>query len=274
MRHGSLILKDETRNPAHSFKLRGLVGVAISDPGSLSHGIVTVSTGNTGIAAAVTAAALGVPCEVWLVGEPDAAKLRHLASLGVRLRVSSRPFSETAKLASRAARNTGRFFIAPGATDAYIDALKPLFVELQTQVVDFKRLYVPCGGGGLLTAAVRALSGTTVADIIGVQAWSSRPVFDLYHHTTGPSPTKAPYATSLSGDLEDDAAIRRSLGAVSRMILVTRADLRLARRELLRSTGINADPGGVAGVAAAFKEARPGPAVAIITGRSSSAGLR
>lgn len=265
-----LYLKDETGNAAGSFKLRGVLEAVRAHDGVQA--MVTVSTGNTGIAAAVVSQSLGWSCEVWLPKDATVAKTKRLERLGATVVIANSSFSDTATRARRSARRRHCLFIAPGSTQTFLLGLTAIFREVFEQQPDVSTLFVPCGGGGLLSAAVLARRRVGVdVRVLGVQAWSSRPVFNLWHRRPPDGRVDASYADCLSGDLEADAQILALVDEVDDLRLVTRRQLRAARGWVEDRLSLKPELGAVAGIAA-WLETRPqGSSVAILTGRTSMA---
>ena len=263
-----LYLKDETASVAGSFKLRGVLKLVDDARETASGGVATVSSGNTGLAATLVAEAMGIPCRVWLPKGADLDKRSALAELGATIVDSPHGFARTAQNAALWAEEHSALFVSPGTSASFVAGLLPIFAELEKCLDGIRTIYIPCGGGGLLTAAVWATRDwRKPPNLIGVQAWSSRPVHDLRYGLQN-SRTDASYADSISGELERGALVVPVIQEVSEVRLVTRKQLLQARKFVYAKTELIPDLGACAGLAAHLKEPKAGTTVVLLTGRA------
>lgn len=266
-----LYLKDETSNPSGCFKLRSMLRMLLAQQSSPTS-VVTASSGNTGIALGIAARALDLEAEVWMTTGSSAARRRAVRDAGARVRVEGDQFSDTAEAARTHAHELGASFISPGLAGPFIEGHRAIFGEIRDEIPSVDVIYVPSGGGGLLSAAVLERSSwPRAADtrLVGVQTRASHPLFDLFHDGRSmPAPETVGYAESLSGDIEDGAAILDLISLVDDIQLVTRQELRRARELVRDLTHFDPELGGSAGIVAALRMegATSGPAVAVLTG--------
>jgi threonine dehydratase len=151
-------LKLETLQRTGSFKIRG--AAAALSAGELPRAVVAASTGNHGLAVAVVASALGVPCRVFVPATAAPAKLTRLrAAAGAEvIEVEGDPL--LAELAARAAaeREPGTLLVAPYNDARVVLGQATLGLELLEQAAQAPdALYVAVGGGGLISGIALAV---------------------------------------------------------------------------------------------------------------------
>ncbi|RYY93075.1 MAG: pyridoxal-phosphate dependent enzyme [Comamonadaceae bacterium] len=88
-----LWLKLEQMQVSGSFKARGMMNRLLANPIPAA-GVIVASGGNAGIATAAAAAALGVPCEVFLPTVSTEAKRARLRALGATVVVEGDVYSD------------------------------------------------------------------------------------------------------------------------------------------------------------------------------------
>ena len=187
LRHifGNVYVKDETRNPARCFKLRSMARL-IDTLSPLHRVFVTASSGNTGLALSVAAAACtDARAEVWMEASSSDGKREAVRRSGGVVHVIDGSFSEVATQAQDAAARLGGYFISPGVRGPFTDGHGAIAREIDRQLVGSKTILVPTGGGGLLAACIdeiQASSSKHIVSIVGVQAEDSSPVYDLFHN--------------------------------------------------------------------------------------------
>jgi threonine dehydratase len=153
-------LKLELLQRTGSFKVRG--AAAALSAGERPRAVVAASTGNHGLAVATVAAALGLPCRVFVPAAAAPAKLARLrAAAGVEVvEVEGDPL--LAELAAReaAAGERGTLLVPPYNDANVVLGQATLGLELLDQLASAPdALFAAVGGGGLISGialAVRA----------------------------------------------------------------------------------------------------------------------
>jgi threonine dehydratase len=152
-------LKLETLQRTRSFKIRGAASALTA--GAPPRAVVAASTGNHGLAVAVVAKALGVPCRVYVPATAAAAKLARLRAGGIEvIEVEGDPL--LAELAARevSEREPGTLLVPPYNDARVVLGQASVGLELLEQAwPPPDSLYVAVGGGGLISGialAVRA----------------------------------------------------------------------------------------------------------------------
>lgn len=154
-----LLLKAEDRNPTGSFKAR-IASVAYSlvlERGL--RGAVGTSSGNGGAAAAAYAAAAGSSAVMFTLSDTVPAKMREILAVGgAAYRVESvghdaASTTTVARLIADAAESAGFYPMLTGFAFApeAMAGVKTIAYELAESAPAAARVYLPVGGGGLLT---------------------------------------------------------------------------------------------------------------------------
>lgn len=152
-----VFLKLENLQAIGSFKVRPIGNAVLSRPHTaLERGVLTSSSGNSGVAVAWMARRLGIGASVVVPENAPAAKLERLRELGARIvEVSPQEWW-------RAVGNRGH----PGVEGLYIDAVRDpeaiagdgtLGVEILEQLPDVEAILVPFGGGALACGIASAM---------------------------------------------------------------------------------------------------------------------
>jgi len=149
--------KCENLQRTGSFKLRGLYNrIATLEPERRARGIVTLSAGNAGAAAALASRLHGVPCVVVMPADGVPRKVRAIADLGAEtVLVPERAALEAA--VERLQHERGMEFVHSYDDPAVIAGQGTVALELLEQVPDLDVLVVPTGGGGLLAGCAVVL---------------------------------------------------------------------------------------------------------------------
>ena len=159
-------LKMEQLNPSGSYKDR-FANCAVSwmREEGLSSCLAT-SSGNTGSALAAYCARAGIPCHIFLVETTPAGKAVQMLAYGAVLKrvrgfgldpAASRYVMELLQKeapARRAALQISAFTFSPQG----MDGVKSIAYEIADDLGDVDDVFVPIGGGGLLTAIARGFA--------------------------------------------------------------------------------------------------------------------
>ena len=163
--HG-LYLKMEQLNPSGSYKDR-FASSAVSwmrEQGLKS--CLATSSGNTGSALAAYCARAGIPCHIFLVETTPAGKAVQMLAYGAVLKrvrgfgldpAASRDVMERLQReapARSAALQISAFTFSPEG----MDGVKTIGYEIADDLDDVDDVFVPIGGGGLLTAIARGFA--------------------------------------------------------------------------------------------------------------------
>ena len=146
-------LKLEHLQTGGSFKARGMLNRLLSNPIPAS-GVIVASGGNAGIATA--AAALGVPCEVFVPEVSSQAKRARLAALGARVVVVGAAYSEALQACLARQQETGALLTHAYDQPEVLTGAGTLALEIEAQGGVPDSVLVSVGGGGLIGGVASA----------------------------------------------------------------------------------------------------------------------
>lgn len=255
-----LYLKDETRNPTHSFKDR-VASVALSKARELGYDTVAcASTGNLAHAVAAHAAAVGLDAVTFVPIGLEAAKLAATAVYGGTLVEVDGTYDDVNRLCGEAADEYPWAFVNVNLRPYYAEGSKTIAFEtaeqLGWQAPD--HVVVPIASGALLTKVAKGfrelhqvglLDDPPEVRVSGAQARGCSPVATAFENEADDvKPVRYPdtIARSLAiGDPADGpyalAEVRASGGAIA---AVTDDEIVDAVGLLARTEGIFAETAG------------------------------
>jgi threonine dehydratase len=273
---GPTLLKLESLNLTHSFKIRGAFNALLryreAPPGTELPPVVTASAGNHGRAMACAAERLGIRAIVYTPA--GAPRTKREAILGHRAELCDEaPDYDTAEQHARdRAKALGAPYISPYNHPDVIAGAGTVGLEIVEACPDLGTVVVPLGGGGLgsgVGIAVRAAAPG--ARVVGVEVEASTPftvgLAKGAITTIAPKPT---LADGLAGNLEPGSitfALIRQL--VDEVAIVGEGDLRHAMRRLAADEHLIVEGAGaasVAGLRSGRVRASRFPVVALVTG--------
>jgi threonine synthase len=262
--HGTLWIKDETRNPTGSFKDR-LVSAAISKARELgAAGVVCASSGNAGASVAAYAARAGMPAIIVVPAHTPDGKMTQIAAYGARLLKVPGHYSQSYDLAMTLAERHGfanltTTFLNPWA----VDALKLVGLELMRQLGGQvpTHVLVPTGSGPLVKGVVQGFAeygGGAMPRAMAVQAAGCAPIvraFAAGEAVVRPWGMPQTIASGISdpligyaGDGSYTLRLVRQTGGLA--VAVEDEEIRAAMRLLARTEGVYAEPTGASPLAA------------------------
>jgi len=173
----SVYLKLENLQPAGAYKTRPAASVLRDSlDEARRRGVFTASSGNSGIALAQVARALGLEATVVVPDDAPAAKLERLQAAGARIERLGFEAWWQVILEHRHEGIDALFFDAVGDPRA-MAANGTIALEILEDLPEVDTILVPFGGGGLLcgvAAAVKALSPGV--RVIGCELETARPL--------------------------------------------------------------------------------------------------
>ena len=185
----SILIKNESVNPTLSFKDRPL-SVALTVAKQLNvKGVLTASTGNTGVASAAYAARAGLPCRIYVPDSTPKEKLIMMEMYGAEIELVPGTFSDAYEIAGVEAEKIGWLNLTSTFLNPYaIEGDKTLAYEIFKQfeiVPDW--IVIPIGAGPLLVSCYKGFKELQLAGkidklprMVGVQAASCAPTVQAY----------------------------------------------------------------------------------------------
>ncbi len=249
-----IYLKDETRQTTGAFKFRGNFHRLLGMSATANQVVTTASTGNHGAGLSTSASILGMRACIFVPTTTPQVKLERLVKVGATVFKVDGDYDQCKQRSQVFAAETGAPYI-PSFDDLDIIAgHRSLFAEVEKQQEQaFDVIFVPVGGGGLLTACLQHYEGRNVK-IVGVELDSA------------PAMTRS---LALGHRVMLERAPGRAEGLLVReageipfqiaqqaqnleMFLVSDEQIRFAIRLLWEQNGIRAEGAGAAALAAAL----------------------
>ena len=281
-----ILLKDESKQPIGSFKLRGAYNkIASLTPQELSRGVITYSSGNHAQGVAYSARALGARAVIVMPDNAPRIKREATAALGAEI-VTVGPASTARKLkAEELVAAHGYIMVPPYDDDFIIAGQATCGLEILEQAPDADLVLSPVSGGGLLSGIA---TGIALADAaIKPAVWGAEPEvaadakqsFDTRTLTEWPAEkTTRTLADGLRTQSLGERNFNHILQFVSGIVAVSEAEIRTALRILLTATDITAEPSGAVTLAAALfhrdELPRAQTLIAVVSGGNLDPALR
>ena len=261
-----LILKAEYLQRTGSFKLRGAANRVIRAVEEGARHVVTGSSGNHGQAVAYVARQLGIKATVVVPEDANPVKVRGMQQSGARVEFCGLTSNERLARAAEITRTEGAVFVPPYDDPFVMAGQGTAGLEILEQVQRVPVVYVPIGGGGLISGVATAIKESNPAvRVVGVEpelandTYLSRQRGEIVD--IGASRTIADgLRTSHPGSLTFPVVQRY----VDEIVLVSEAEIRTACRYLLINMKQVVEPSGAVSVAAALRAG--GEAVALVSG--------
>ena len=168
---GTVVLKAENLQRTGSFKVRGATAkLAAVGEERCSAGVVAASAGNHAQGVAAAAAALGVPCEVFVPADAPIAKAEATRGHGATVHAGGSSIEECVAAAQERAEEQGMVFVHPYDDPDVVAGQGSLGLELLEDVPDLAKVVVPIGGGGLASGiAIAVKSARPDVEVVGVR---------------------------------------------------------------------------------------------------------
>ena len=173
-------LKLENLQFSGSFKLRGTMNKLLSLSRKESEmDMVTASTGNHGAAFAYTIKKLGLKGTIYLPENASQTKIEALRCYGADLKFYGTDCVKTENFARETAEKNNLIFISPYNDPKIIGGQATVGIELQRQIKKIDAVFVPVGGGSLISGIAGFLKSINKkVEIIGCQPENSPVMYE------------------------------------------------------------------------------------------------
>jgi threonine dehydratase len=266
-----VFLKPEMLQRTGSFKFRGACNRILLIPEERrANGVVAFSSGNHAQGVAAAAALFGVPATIVMPTDAPRAKIEGTKSYGARIVHYDRRKDDREAITAAIQSQSGATLIKPFDDPDIVAGQGTAGLEMARQAralgVELGRVFVPCGGGGLVAGTALAFAHTSPATrVIGVEpadydgmgrslergARTAAPAqaVSIADALQAPMPGAVPFAI----------AKQHMLGAVA----IGDDALANAVSLAIRMLKIVVEPGGAAGLAGALAHASDAPDLSI-----------
>jgi threonine dehydratase len=252
----TLCLKCENLQPMGAFKMRGACNfLAQLSRDARAAGVITYSSGNHGQAVALAAQRLGLPSVVVMPETAPRVKVDGVRRYGGEVIFTGTTSIDRKIRAEQEAATRGLTMVPPFDHPWIIAGAGTCGLEILEQCPDVTAIYVPIGGGGLLSGISTAIKALKPAvRVIGVEP-------------AGAAKMTASRAAGHPVRLEKTASIADGLltlqpgtltfahiqAFVDEIVTVEESEIANAVRWLFTEAEVVAEPSGAASVAAALK---------------------
>lgn len=276
-REPRVLVKCENLQLGGAFKIRGAANMlGRLDDDARRRGVITYSSGNHGRAVAIASWLAGIPAVVVMPTSAPAIKIAAVRDLGAEVILEGTLSSERKIRAEQEAERRGLTMVPPFDHEWIIAGQGTVGLELVRQCADLAEVYVPIGGGGLISGvavAVKALK--PMVRVIGVEpAGAARMTASL----KAGSPVTLTRSVSIADGLlpvrPGDVTFAHVRAHVDGVVTVDDEAIASAMSWLFREAKLVAEPSGAAALAALWTAphssrgagAPGGASVAVISG--------
>ena len=263
-------VKCENMQPAGAFKIRGAYNMlAQLDQHARDAGVITYSSGNHGQAMALAARLLGVRAVVVMPETAPRVKVAGAERYGAEVLFAGTTVLDRKARAESEAAARGLTMVPPFDHPWIIAGQGTCALEILEQSQTLSTVYVPVGGGGLISgvaAAIKALRREV--RIVGVEpAGAPKMTASLAAGQPVTLPTTASIADGLLSVRPGNLTFAHVQAFVDQVVTVDDRQIAAAVKWLFDNANIVAEPSGAASVAAVMRDESPiAGTVAVISG--------
>jgi threonine dehydratase len=263
-------LKLENLQRTGAFKVRGAMNKIKSfTPEQRRQGIICASSGNHGLGVAYASSRAGARCTVVLPEKANPYKVTLLKNLGAQIINHGTTSDERQAKVEELSWHYGYAQVHPFSDPVLIAGQGTAGLEIFEDLPDVEEVYVPIGGGGLISGiAVAIKEQHPAARIYGVEPEHSNAMFAALRHE---GPVSLERVETVADGLAARITAELNYSLVCRyvedVILVRDRDIVEAMLFLLEHAKILVEPSGATSLAGLLANAkRRGKAVAVMSG--------
>jgi threonine dehydratase len=251
----SVHLKAESLQKTGSFKIRGAANKILSlTAEQKDRGVITVSSGNHGLAVAYVARELGIHAVICMSARVPDNKVDAIKAFGGETVIHGDSYEEAEVHALGLARDRGLVMVPPFDDPLIIAGQGTIGLELLENFPEVDTVVVPLSGGGLISGIALAVKSAKPAiRVIGV-SMDRAPV--MYHSLKAGAPIDMPeeptIADALVGNigLNNRYTFRMVQEYVDEVVLVSEEEIAEAMAFALKRHNLVTEGGGAVGIAA------------------------
>jgi len=272
---GAIWLKCEHRQPTGSFKIRGACNMLSQlSPEARSAGVVTYSSGNHGQAVAFAAERFGIRAVVVMPETAPQVKIDGVRRHGGEVIFAGTTSVDRRTVAEAEATRRGLTIVPPFDHPWIIAGAGTCGLEIRAQCPEATAVYVPVGGGGLISGVAAALKGSQRSvRVIGVEPVGAA---GMAASRAAGRPVTLDGTSSVADGLlplrPGDLTFAHVQTLVDDLVTVDDGAILDAVGWVFRTTGMIVEPSGAAAVAAVLQTGgSPSPGtIAILSGGNVS----
>jgi threonine dehydratase len=271
----SMVLKCENLQPMGAFKIRGAYNFLAQLPlEARAAGVITYSSGNHGQAVALAAARLGVRAIVVMPETAPQVKVDGVRRYGGEVIVAGTTSIDRRTRAEQEAAARGLTMVPPFDHPWIIAGAGTCGLELLEQCADVQAVYVPVGGGGLISGVAATVKRRRPGvRVIGVEPAGAA---KMSASRAAGRPVRLDRTASIADGLlpvqPGDLTFAHVQAFVDDLVTVDDGAIAAAVAWIFREARLVAEPSGAASVAAVLAAGTvAGPTVAVVSGGNVSA---
>lgn len=233
---GAVHLKMECWQKTGSFKERGALNKMLSlNPEEKARGVVAASAGNHGLGVCVAAGFLGVNATIVVPETAVPTKVEALRLHRAEIVLHGRTYDEAEQYAHELQHKSGAVFVHAFDDPVVIAGQGTIGLEIMEDLPDADTIFVPVGGGGLISGLGFAVKNQNPGvRIIGIQSEASPAMHDSYHAgRIQTAPVAATLADGLAGERVSQHTLDLSRKYCDDMLLVKESTIAEAIRLLV-----------------------------------------
>ena len=267
---GPLALKCENLQPMGAFKVRGACNmIAQLPPAARAAGVVTYSSGNHGQAVALVAQRFGIRAVVVMPETAPAIKVEGVRRYGAEVLFAGTTTLHRKARAEEERDRRGLTMVPPFDDPWVIAGQGTVGLEILEQCPNVTTVFVPAGGGGLVSGVSVAIKGMrSGVRIVGVEPEGAPKI--SRSRAVGHPVTLDRISSIADGLLAvrpGDLTFEHVQALVDDVVTVSDDQIRAAVRWLFSEACLVAEPSGAAAVAGALAGGSSGGvSVAIVSG--------
>jgi threonine dehydratase len=254
-----------------AFKVRGACNMIVQlPPESRAAGVITYSSGNHGQAVALVAQRFGIPAVVVMPENAPPIKVEGTRRYGAEVIFAGTTTLHRKALAEEELERRGMTMVPPFDDPWVIAGQGTVGLEILEQCPGVTTVFVPAGGGGLLSGIGAAIKGMrSSVRIVGVEPEGAA---KMSRSREVGRPVTLDHVSSIADGLlavrPGDLTFEHVQRFVDDVVTVSDEQIRDALRWLFREASLVAEPSGAAAVAGALIQApeRSGVTVAVVSG--------
>lgn len=270
-----LRFKAEHLQRTGSFKLRGAANRVLQAVQGGARHVITASSGNHGQAVAYVAQTLGIRATIVVPEDGVAVKLEGMRRAGAQVEFCGRTSQERIDRAHQIAGETGGLFIPPYDDLLVMAGQGTAGLEILEQAPDVEVVFVPIGGGGLISGVATAIKESRPGvSVVGVEPATAN---DTYLSRQSGARVAIGASSTIADGLRASQPGEMTFPIIQRyvddLVLVQDDEILAAVRYMLREVRQVVEPSGAASVAAALKYGGGRRAVALVSGGNVDSAL-
>ena len=259
-----LYLKDETRNPTHSYRDRAAALLTSNAIDQAFETLICATNGNMGASLAAYSAKAGLICHVIVPEVVDVGKLAQMLAYDAIIEKFGEILDDSIRKAAAIAEETGWYQATAELNPLVVDAQKTISYEVHEQFGVPEWILVSMGSGGTIYSLWKGFKelkqlGITASlpKIVGVQPEGCSAIVDALTEGTSKSKISKPSTRALAilvaEPLQSELSIKAIRESDGLGLTVSDSEILAAELQIAKLEGVFAEPASSATIAALKK---------------------